>query len=134
MGLVRRIARGIRRVVRGVKGVVKGVVNTAKRAIGTVANVVGGIAGRILDKLPFGNVIRGFAQQFLNSPLGFLALGPMAGVAALLAGAGSSGQLRQATHHCCRTPAYQNPVGRQNFAYSVGYHHGRILAAQYAGY
>jgi hypothetical protein len=133
MGFVRSITRAVRGVVRGVTDVAKGAINFATKAISTVTQGALGLAGAVLDRLPFGNAIKGFLGQFMQNPFGLLALGTLGGFGALLAGASSFGQLRQASDYCCQCPAYEHPCARQNVAYMMAYNQARILASQYTG-
>ncbi len=133
MGLGRRIGRAFRRVTR----VVRRVTNFAKDAIGVVtkplsslANKALGVVGQVLDKLPFGNVIKSFAQQFLNNPFALMALGPLGGVGALAQLAGGSGGLAQLVNAFAGTAAMQQPLGAQNLFNIVAQQHARSFFGQ----
>ncbi|MEQ9496616.1 MAG: hypothetical protein RIT81_07150 [Deltaproteobacteria bacterium] len=133
MGLGRRIGRAFRRVTR----VVRRVTNFAKDAIGVVtkplsslANKALGVVGQVLDKLPFGNVIKQFAGQFLNNPLSLLAMGPLGGIGALAQMAGGSAGLSQLVNVFAGSAGMQNPLGAQNLMNIVAQQHARSFFRQ----
>lgn len=126
MGLVRRIVRS---VTRAVGGAIKGAVGFVSKAIGTVTQFAQGVVGNILDKLPFGNLLKGFAQRFLGSPFGLLAASTLGGFGAMLGLAGSFGALRDAARVGCGCQAYEHPCARQNMAAMMAYNQARIMAA-----
>ena len=124
MGLFRRIGRGIRRVVRNVVRTGKDVFRGVTRGIGSVAKGVIGVASKVLDKLPFGKAIKGFAKAFLNNPLALLTFGGVAGVGAMIGLSSSARQLAMAADIVAGTAAYNHPVARMNMMH--------MLAAQHA--
>lgn len=133
MGLGRRIGRAFRRVTR----VVRRVTNFAKDAIGvvtkplsTLANKALEFVGPVLDKLPFGNVIKQFAGQFLSNPLSLLAMGPLGGIGALAQMAGGSAGLSQLVNVFAGSAGMQNPLGAQNLLNIVAQQHARSFFRQ----
>lgn len=117
MGLFRRVGRAFRRVGR----VFRRVGGFAKKALGVITKPLSAITkpfqkiiGKVLDKLPFGNVIKGFIGKFLQNPLSLLAgpiLGPLGG---LIGGAGNFGNLLNMGGMLQGTPAFGNVQGRNN--------------------
>ena len=91
MGLFRRIGRAFRRVTRRVGGFIKNGLNLVTKPLAKVIKPFTGIIGKVLNKLPFGNVITGLLSKFMGSPLAFLAgplLGPLGAILASTAGVG----------------------------------------------
>ena len=74
MGLFRRIGRAFRRVTRRVGGFVKKGLSLVTKPLAKVIKPFTGIIGKVLNKLPFGNVITGLLGKFMGSPLAFLAV------------------------------------------------------------
>lgn len=127
MGFFRRIGRVFRRVVRGVGGIVKKGLSLVTKPLAKIIKPFTGIIGKVLDKLPFGNVIKGFLGKFMNSPLAFLA-GPLLGsLGAILAGIGGTPKLAQVAQQAAQTPAFQNPQGRMNVMQMIACQHGQLV-------
>jgi len=127
MGLFRRIGRAFRRVVRRVGGFVKKGLSVVTKPLAKIIKPFTGIIGKVLDKLPFGNVIKGFLGKFMNSPLAFLA-GPLLGpIGAILMGATNAGQLAGAANQAAGTGGFQNPQGRLNLLQMVAHRQGQMV-------
>ena len=58
MGLFRRIGRAFRRVTRRVGGFVKNGLKLVTKPLANIIKPFTGIIGNVLNKLPFGNVIK----------------------------------------------------------------------------
>ena len=105
----------------------------AKKALGTITKPIGKllkpftkVLGGILNKLPFGNVIKGFIGKFLQNPLSLLAgpvLGPLAGI---IGGAAGIGGLLKLGGLLGGSPAFQNPMGRNNAMHMMAHRHAQI--------
>jgi len=101
--VVRRIGGGIGKVFKTVTKPLSGILKPFK-----------GILGGILNKLPFGNVIKGFLGKFLKGPLSMLAapfLGPLAGI---LGGAGGLGSLLGAGQMLAGGGGLDHPQAQHN--------------------
>jgi hypothetical protein len=129
MGLIRRIGRAIGRIGRAIGGAVKGVVGFASKALSAVTGFAGGLMGGCLAGLPFGNMCRGFCNQFMGSPFGMMAASTMGAFGAMLGFASTQRQLCEASHYGCQSQAYQHPYARQNMAYMMSYNQARIMAS-----
>jgi len=92
-----------------------------------VLKPIKGIVDKVLDKLPFGNLIKGFADKFLKNPLALLTGGVLGGAAALLAGAQNPAQLNNFAQCCASTPAFADPVARQNLMNLIAYQHAMCI-------
>jgi len=127
MGLFRRIGRAFRRVTRRVGGFVKNGLSLVTKPLAKVIKPFTGVIGKVLNKLPFGNVIKGFLTKFMGSPLAFLA-GPLLGpLGAILGATTGVGQLAQVATAASGTQAFGNPMGRMNVLNMIAQRHGQIL-------
>jgi len=117
MGLFRRIGRAFRRVggvFRRVAGFAKKALDFVKKPLSAITKPFQKLIGKVLDKLPFGQVLKGFVNKFLQNPLSLLAgpvLGPLGG---LIGGAGNVGNLLNVGNALSATPAFANPQGLNN--------------------
>lgn len=94
MGFFRRVGRAFRRITRPFKSLAKGALNLATKPFSMVAKLTAPltkIAGKILNKLPFGRFVAPFVQQFLSNPMAFMAGGPL-GMFGMLAGEAANGK------------------------------------------
>lgn len=129
MGLIRRIGRAIGRIGRTIAGVAKGVLGFAGKALSAVTGFAGGLMGGCLAGLPFGNMCRGFCNQFMNNPYAMMAASTMGAFGAMMGFASAQRQLAEASQYGCASAAYQHPCARQNMAYMMAYNQARIMAA-----
>lgn len=126
MGLIRRIVRTVRRVV---GGAINAVVGFASKALSTVTQGFNSLMQGCLCGMPFGNLLKGFAGQFLCNPFAFTAGATLGALGALFGCATSHRQLADASQHCCHSQAYEHPCARQNMAYMMAYNQARIMSA-----
>lgn len=95
MGLIRRIGRAVRRV----GSFAKKAISFAQKPLGIISKLTAPLqklADKVLDKLPFGQFLKPFVNNFLSNPLSFLGmpgLGALGGLASQAAGLGKLGQL-----------------------------------------
>lgn len=129
--IFRRIGRAIRRVANfagnAIKTVTKGVTDLVKKPLQTL--------NKVLDKLPFGNVLKGFLDKFMQSPLAGMLAGPLGGVGALLAAAGGGAGLAKVVQGLTQTPAYQEgpPAARSNYLEMIAAQHAKAMFPQMFG-
>jgi hypothetical protein len=96
MGIGRRIRRGIRRVTRPIKSIAGKALGAISKPLGALSKLTGPlqkIMGGILDKMPFGKLIKPFMQQFMNNPLAMMAGGPLGMLGGMMGMAGNVGNL-----------------------------------------
>ncbi len=133
MGL-RRIGRSFRRAVRRVGRLARGAVDFAKDGIKLATSTVSslkvgfkGLVGDVLNQLPFGNVVKGFVDQFLDNPMSLLSFAGLGGMGALIGGATNTDLLSQLVGGVAGTHAMQNPQAASNMLNMVAQQHAQIM-------
>lgn len=123
------IFRRIGRMVRGAIDAGKNLFNTVKKKVTDIIKDPLGALGKVLDKVPFPKVVKGFLEKFMGSPLAALLPGPIAGIAALLMNAKSVGDVLDIVRGAAGTRGYQEgpPAGRNNILELAAQQHAKLF-------
>ena len=123
------ILRSIRRAFRRAKSFVKDTVSTVKKTVSKIAEAPFKAAEKVLGKFPMPKLVKQFAGAFLNSPFAAMLPAPVAGLAAMVAGAEDLGDLVAIARSVTGSAAYAagSPAGRSNVLELMAAQQARIM-------
>ena len=125
MGL-RRIGRRFRRAFRRVKDFGKKAFNAVTKPLKVAQDVIGRVT-KVLEKLPGGKLIAGFANKFLQNPLSLLNMATLGPVGALINLAKDPKSLVGIVASVAGSGGGQSPQGLNNILHMAARRHADLL-------
>ncbi|MEL7370680.1 MAG: hypothetical protein AAFN74_17305 [Myxococcota bacterium] len=122
----RRIGRSIGRAFRRAVKFGKNVIGAVSKPLSIAKKVINKVGG-ILEKLPGGKLLTGFAKQFLNNPLSLLSTATLGPIGAILNFAKNPGSLANLVSTLVGTVAGKNPQGLNNVLNMTAARHAQML-------
>ena len=120
--VLRRIRRGLRRLKKFGKNVIGKISKPLKIATRVLDKV-----SKILDKLPGGKLLSGFARQFLSNPMSLLSVATLGPVGAIMNFAKNPASLAGLVSTLTRSGGGQNPQGLNNILQMAASRHAQLL-------